>query len=203
MNLEKPLRSNRKSLQQRWIYKLNIAIPPLFMSANIRNISKKLIDNINKKAIEQGLLLWGKAGVGKSYVACALLRRFICQKKDVNVVRMPFEMLCLKLRDTYKNNSRSELSILTPLLNCDLLVLEDLGSGKSMGVSESDFSLRTILALLDHRIENCLPTIITTNKSLENLASSFDDRIASRLSGFEIIKLEGRDKRQVKGDSNG
>jgi len=83
-------------------------------------------------------------------------------------------------------------------LTCDLLVLEDLGTSKSIGVAESDFSLRTVLALIDSRIENCLPTIITTNKSIENLAASFDDRIASRLSGFKIIKIDGADKRAIK-----
>lgn len=140
-------------------------------------------------------MFWGKAGVGKSYVACALLRRFICQRRKTSTERVSFEMLCLKLRSTFSGKDASELNILSPLLTCDLLVLEDLGTSKSIGVSESDFSLRTVLALIDSRIENCLPTIITTNKSVENLAASFDDRIASRLSGFKIIKIDGADKR--------
>jgi DNA replication protein DnaC len=195
VNSERQFRFERNARANHWRRELDRNIPPLFCSAHIRNIAKRLIANIDTKKHEQGLLLWGKAGVGKSHIACALLRRFICRKRKVAVKRISFEMLCLKLRGTFTGKEISELDILSPLLTCDLLVLEDLGTSKSIGVSESDFSLRTVLALIDSRIENCLPTIVTTNKSLENLAASFDDRIASRLSGFKIIKIEGADKR--------
>ncbi|MBN1508747.1 MAG: hypothetical protein JW955_18000 [Sedimentisphaerales bacterium] len=63
---------------------------------------------------------------------------------------------------------------------------------------ESDFSLRTFLVLLDQRLEACRPTFITTNKPLEQLGESFDDRTASRLiQACRIVKLEGRDRRQT------
>ena len=65
-----------------------------------------------------------------------------------------------------------------------------------LGQQESDFSLRTLLVLLDHRIEQNLATFVTTNKTIEDLAWSFDQRVASRLrQACEIVEIRGADRR--------
>ena len=78
-----------------------------------------------------------------------------------------------------------------------MLFIEDVGATRGIESKETDFSLRTLLVLLDIRMEHCKPTYISTNKSVENIAKSFDSRIGDRLRTFTIIKMSGESKRAV------
>jgi DNA replication protein DnaC len=169
-------------------------VPERYINAEISHLSKGL-----QKAVEAdtntGILLWGAAGVGKTYALSALARKHIADGYIVK--RIHYEVLCLKLRDTFNPKAtQTEWSIIEPLLNCDKLYIEDVGTSKSIGNQESDFSLRTFLVLLDMRMECCRPTFITSNKSVENLADSFDQRVGDRLKTFLVIKLGGESKRK-------
>jgi DNA replication protein DnaC len=146
---------------------------------------------------DRGLLLWGPPGVGKTYSLCAIGHRLYFSGWDV--ARIGFEMLALQIRDNFKPGAaRTELDVLGPLIAVDKLILEDVGTTVGVGKVESDFSLRTFLVLLDTRLEHCRATYISSNKSIEEIGKSFDQRIASRLQqACEVIKLEGRDKRSV------
>jgi len=168
-------------------------IPERFLNARLEDLQESLRAVLSEER-DNGVLLWGAPGVGKTYALCALARHliaegFICK-------RMNYELLCLQLRDTFKPISKySEWDIIEPLVGCDRLFLEDIGTTKSIDSKESDFSLRTLLVLIDIRLEHCRPTYITTNKSVENLAASFDTRIGDRLRLYKILKLEGKSKR--------
>ena len=116
--------------------------------------------------------------------------------KGFTVRRIHYESLCLQLRDTFKpRSSQTEWDIFDPLLKADMLFVEDLGAGKNLAASETDFSARTFLVLLDMRLEECRPTFITTNKSPENLGKSFGGRIGDRLRMFHIFKLGPKSRR--------
>lgn len=174
---------------------LSRVIPPLFAGAHLRNLSyaiKKELLSFNSKI---GLVIFGPVGRGKSFALAALARHLIFKRRKV--VRITYEMLCLQIRDTYKQGSRlTELDVIRPLIDCDCLFIEDIGSTTSIGKDESDFSNRTIFVLLDSRLEACRPTFISTNKSRKNLEASFDERIASRLGLFKWIGIGGEDKRK-------
>lgn len=89
------------------------------------------------------------------------------------------------------------MTVLEPLWDVPKLFIEDVGTTVSIGEQESDFSLRTFVTLLDTRIEWCQATFVTSNKSIEELGRSFDERVASRLmQACEIIEVTGQDKRK-------
>lgn len=123
------------------------------------------------------------------------MREFLLKGKSVE--RISYEVLCLRLRDTYKTGStKTELDVIKPLIEAEKVFVEDVGTTVSGGKQETDFSLRTFLVLLDQRLEQCRATFITTNKSVEELSKSFDPRVASRLQqACEIIQLLGKDRR--------
>jgi DNA replication protein DnaC len=125
---------------------------------------------------------------------CAFLKSLWCQGWDV--ARTSYEILALQVRDTFKPGSRTtEMDVLRPLLSASKLVIEDVGS-VSAGQQESEFSLRTFLVLLDQRIEQCLATFMTSNRSIEELGRSFDQRVSSRLQqACEVVHITGSDKR--------
>lgn len=171
-------------------------VPERYIGAEISHLSKALQKAI-KTDTNTGILLWGAAGVGKTYSLSALARQHISEGYIVK--RIHYEVLCLKLRDTFNPKAtQTEWSIIEPLLNCDKLYIEDVGTSKSIGKTESDFSLRTFLVLLDMRMECCRPTFITSNKSVENLTDSFDQRVGDRLKTFYVFKIGGESKRKAK-----
>jgi len=172
----------------------SVVVPERFMCACVADLPPKIAAAFQCEN-DVGIYLWGPPGVGKTYALCAAAKEFI--KNGYRCNRTSYELLCLHLRDTFKPSSKqSEWDIIKPLVESDRLFIEDVGTTKSIDNAESDFSLRTLLVLLDIRMEHCRPTYITTNKSVENLAASFDARIGDRLRLYQIIKLEGESRRK-------
>ncbi len=181
-----PLDEKRKYLLE--------VVPERYIGAEIEHLKSGLQ---NEFAAENntGILLWGEPGRGKTYAMCALIKKYMAE--GFRVQRVHYEQLCLQLRDTFNPKAtQTEWGIIEPSLNCDKLFIEDVGTSKSIGQQESDFSLRTFIVLLDMRLERLRPTFITSNKSVENLGKSFDERVGDRLRMFKVFKLSGESLRK-------
>lgn len=171
-------------------------IPCRYASARLTDLPQGLVSAYQGLPLDRGLYLWGPPGAGKTHAMAAFLWDRWYQGFEVD--RVLWEMLCLKIRETYGRHKYSEVDVLDPFLSTDVLVLEDVGVSVSDGQIESDFSLRMLLLILDHRLENMKPTFFTSNKGIESIAKSFDDRIASRLvQACEVVNLTGPDRRKV------
>lgn len=177
---------------------LDDIISPRYIQADLSDLPKSLVETFLSLPDDKGLLIWGEPGRGKTHSMCAFAKHLWSEGWEVE--RVTYEMLALYIRDTFKPGStRTELELFKPLIGVDKLILEDVGTTISIGQQESDFSLRTFLVLLDQRLEHCRATFVTTNKSVEELSKSFDQRIASRLKqSCEIIHLTGDDHREIK-----
>lgn len=153
---------------------------------------RKLFENLIPT---EGAYLYGATGVGKTYSLCAVARELVTQGYWVK--RIVWERLTLEIRGSFRYEDVSEQEIIQPLIDCDILIIEDLGTSTSADRTESDFNLRVLLTILDARNEDMRPTWISSNKSIEQLAETFDDRVASRLCEHcKIILLEGKDRRR-------
>ncbi|EKD46442.1 MAG: hypothetical protein ACD_67C00234G0001, partial [uncultured bacterium] len=72
-----------------------------------------------------------------------------------------------------------------------LLVFDDIGAEKS-----SDWVQETLFVLINHRYEQMLSTILTTNCTLDELATRVGKRITSRLIEMcRCIRMDGEDWR--------
>ena len=169
-------------------------VPAKYGEAEMEDLAQALRAKLEQK-IDAGVLLWGAVGVGKTYAMAALAKKFI--RLGHTVERVLYEMLCMQIRDTYNRNAKkTELEVIEPLLKCDMLFVEDVGVTRAIGAAETDFSRRTFQVVLDVRIEHERPTFLTTNKSLENLAASFDERVGDRLRTFIVVELRNQSKRR-------
>jgi len=177
---------------------LHVGIPERYAKASVGDLTTKAVETYRALPDDKGLLLWGLPGTGKTHAMCAFGRDLYMTGWEV--ARISYELLMLRIRDTYKPHAtETELDIIEPLFTLDKLIVEDVGTTVALGGQESDFSLRTFLVVLDQRLERCKATYVTTNKSVEDLRKSFDARLASRLmQACEVIHLTGKDRRDKK-----
>lgn len=99
-----------------------------------------------------------------------------------------------------KNKFDRELSSLEKsttvsyIMNCDLLILDDLGTELT-----NSFTTSQLYQVIDSRLVHKKSTIISTNLSFDDLREQYSERIFSRLtSGYTLLKVTGEDIRLKK-----
>ena len=81
-------------------------------------------------SIDRGLLFIGTCGVGKTHLSVAILRELI-EKKGVSCLFYEFGSLLKEIQNSYNPISQtSGLKVLTPVIEAEVLVLDELGATK-------------------------------------------------------------------------
>ncbi len=189
----------------------NSNLRALSKTANFKNLSEKYYQGQDlqhflgaKRAAEdfiknfgtdyQNLLIYGTVGTGKSFLSICVANEII--KKGHSVIfysaKGMFDMIS---QYTFDHGRKQELAALyDDLYNCELLVLDDLGSEMT-----NNFVASELFNLLNERFNRKKPIVITSNYDLDNLQNTYSDRIFSRiLTNFKVLKLSGPDIRKLK-----
>jgi len=175
-----------------------------FDSFNPINESVSLAKTIAMKFVEEyppdfGLLIMGPCGGGKTHLAVSILRELIYQQQT-EAVFYDFRDLLKKIQNSYDSVSQSsEVEILDPVLNSEVLVLDDLG------VERPTEWVRDMFAyIINTRYNRKLATVITTNfedRAKEaravvswtkvNTEETLEERIGTRLRSrlYEMCKV--------------
>lgn len=108
---------------------------------------------------DRGILFTGPCGVGKTHLAAAMLRHLVLER-GVRARFADYQDLLKRIQATYSRQpgGATEEQVLAPVLEADMLVLDDLGSRQSTAWAEE-----TIGHLLNVRYNEARLTIITTN----------------------------------------
>ncbi len=142
----------------------------------------------------RSLFLYGTVGTGKTFLSNCIAREAI--ESGHSVIYFSSSVLFDTLaRNTYDYKSQDTLDYLYhDLYNCDLLVIDDLGTEQSTA-----FTLSHLFTCLNERLNRGKSMIISTNLSLPELKDRYQDRIFSRItSSFDFCKLTGPDVRMLK-----
>src|SRR5215475_7686639 len=106
---------------------------------------------------EKGLLLMGPSGVGKTHLAVAALKELL--RRGHQGMFCDYRELLKEIQASYNPQSEStEMKILEPIRNVEILVLDDLGASKP-----SAWVLDIIGLVLNARYNERRVTILTTN----------------------------------------
>lgn len=135
------------------------------------------------------LVLLGPPGTGKTYLCAALIEALY----DSVISRGSFraykeDNLLKRLRESIADGHGDYMQHLQYLIDDYLIVLDDMGCSGHTQWREEVFT-----GAISYRYESRLPTVITTNLTVQEIREKYHARIESRLFASEntIINLKG------------
>lgn len=157
----------------------------------------------------------GDVGLGKTHLAVAAFKEAACQwaeyialknmnphnvgRPDIgrNFIFVTSSDLIQEIRNSYDSDIATENGVLLKYKESPLLLLDDLGTERA-----SDWQEEKLHIVLNHRYNNFLPTIITTNLDSDSLKSQINKRMMDRIveatsGGQNVWHLSGRSYRQL------
>jgi DNA replication protein DnaC len=157
-----------------------------------------------------GLLIIGKIGTGKTHLAVGIIKELMLNK-GIPSLFYDYRELLKEIQNSYNATVQTtELDVLRPVFETDVLVLDELGA-----VKPTEWVWDTVSLILNTRYNDNRTTIITTNfedgasakadgvdglrrsSREDTLGDRIGDRMRSRLHEMcRLISLDGSDFRQ-------
>ncbi len=164
-------------------------ITPRKRMSAVYDYCKSYADNFTARS--PSLLMLGQTGLGKTHLSLAIAGQVI--NRGYGVIYASAQNILNKLENEKFGRSESADTELK-LIDCDLLILDDLGTEFS-----TQFTVSVIYNIINSRLLSAKPTIISTNLSMEQLEKTYSQRISSRiLSEYTLLRFDGTDIRQLK-----
>ncbi len=150
-------------------------------------------------AIERGLLFMGTVGVGKTHLAVSILKGLT--ERGFNCLFYESGSLLKEIQNSYNVHTQtSELKVLAPIFDAEVLVLDELGASKP-----TEWVRDTMANIINTRYNDKKLTIFTTNYLDDRRAEkeeTLEDRVGVRLRSrlFEMcrtVSMGGEDFRRT------
>ncbi len=164
---------------------------------NIRALMEKTFQLCRRYAYSfseksPNLLFSGDTGLGKTFLSACIARTVA--DSGYSVVYETAGHLFGKMERAKFNGDDQARRECDKYLACDLLIVDDLGTEMP-----GQFTTSALYGLVNDRIQNGKPTIISTNLTSEEFAQRYNRQIASRLRGSYLrVPFMGEDIRVIK-----
>ena len=174
---------NREVARQRdLIQKVRYGFPYEFHMCDIKNVESKYQAKITDwlhDPLNWCLFLQGTVGSGKSYMAYSTVKQWLSEGKTTLFHAFSSMDLVHYMQKDYNGQGSDHYN---ELKKTHLLLIDDLGTERS-----TEDSLFQVMRLIYSRHTEMKKTIITTNLSIDDLASKFHPRLTSRIMGGTTI----------------
>ncbi len=136
------------------------------------------------------LFLYGDVGVGKTFLSNCIAKEIM--DKEFSVLYFSAsKFFSILAKNTFDKNNIDAQNMYEYIFDCDLLIIDDLGTEFTNTFVASQF-----FTCINERLLNRKSTIISTNLSLDTLADLYTERSFSRItSNYTMLKLIGDDIR--------
>lgn len=154
-------------------------------AVGVFNASKGFVKAISEGDNPGGLLFLGGVGSGKTFLAAACANALIDQGDEVKFIVVP-DFLD-EIRESFQQSSElKEGDLMQEVKNVPILILDDLGAH-----NYTDWSIKTLFAILNYRVNYEKPTIVTTNLERHQIEELLGSRVHSRLvEACKFYRLE-------------
>jgi DNA replication protein DnaC len=174
--------------------------------------ARKFVESYPLETRGTGLLLTGSIGVGKTHLAVGILQALVAERGATGLF-YDYRELLKQVQNSYNRQVQAtELEVLQPVFEAEVLVLDELGASKP-----TDWVWDTVAHILNTRYNDRRTTIITTNYANagplgstleaagpraamreETLGDRIGERMRSRLQEMcVVIDMHGVDFRQT------
>lgn len=154
----------------------------------IFKLCREYVINFNPKTSES-LLFMGDTGLGKTHLTLSITYELLNQGFDV-IYGAAYNLFSDMETEHFERHTNTKYNA---AINCDLLVIDDLG-----GEFVSPYIQSLLYNIINTRDLGGKPTIINTNLSMGEIANKYTPRVASRLIKYTAKKFIGNDIRQLK-----
>lgn len=174
-------------------------------------MARRFVDGYPATTGGRGMLLTGSIGVGKTHLAVGILQALIAEK-GVHGLFCDYRELLKEIQHSYNPQvATTEMEILGPVFDAEVLVMDELGAAKP-----TDWVWDTVALVLNSRYNDKKTTIITTNypdlapgagttaaaraAREESLGDRIGERMRSRLAEMcVVVEMRGEDFRRTVG----
>ena len=187
------LRENFDSFSYEY-YDDRVVIPEIQMTVadymhQVHTWCKEYVENFEKKG--GNLIFTGSTGVGKTFLTNCIAKALIDQYQSV-IYLSSNDLFDVFSKNKFHYDTEEEMKDMYQyILDCDLLIIDDLGTELN-----NTFVSSQLFYCINERLLRKKSTIISTNLSMTMLRDTYSDRISSRIiSQYSIIPLYGDDIR--------
>ena len=187
------LRENFDSFSYEY-YDDRVVIPEIQMTVadymrQVHTWCKEYVENFEKNG--GNLIFTGSTGVGKTFLTNCIAKALIDQYQSV-IYLSSNDLFDVFSKNKFHYDTEEEMKDMYQyILDCDLLIIDDLGTELN-----NTFVSSQLFYCINERLLRKKSTIISTNLSMTMLRDTYSDRISSRIiSQYSIIPLYGDDIR--------
>lgn len=144
----------------------------------------------------ENLFMTGGPGLGKTFLSTCIAR--VVSESGFSVVYDTAVNVFARFEEERFSRAYTDMDALRAdldrYMNCDLLILDDLGTEMT-----TSFTISALYDLVNTRLRTGKKTIINSNLSIEDIRRRYSVQIASRLQGeYTVLSFVGSDIRQRK-----